>query len=177
MQRLLSTVLTAGMPIRYLPRLGALMLLPLVTGACGFIFMRGPPENNQELPDFNCTESNLGAILDVLQAGLGVVTAIAAATEDEGTFYSQNDLDTVAGVSAVWTVVFGLSAATGFTKNKKCRAAKMNLAERQQKSAATTEPWQIQFQFTRTLPDALATSVPRFPVRMTYDTTAVTATE
>ena len=135
MQRLLSTVLAAGMPIRYLPRLGALMLLPLVMGACGFIFMRGPPENNQELPDFNCTESNTGAVLDVLQAVLVVVTAIGAATADDGLF-DQNDRDTVASVRASWAVVFGLSAATGFTKNKKCRAAKMNLAERQQKSAA-----------------------------------------
>ncbi len=83
MQRFLLTVPTAGMPIRCLPRLGVLMLLPLVMGACGFIFMQGPPENNQELPDFNCTESNLGASLDVLQAGLGAVIAIGAVSSVE----------------------------------------------------------------------------------------------
>ena len=154
------------MPIRYLPRLGILMLLPLV-GGCGFIFMHGPPENNQDLPYFTCTESNTGAILDLVWAGLNAVGVVVALVDADA-----ENRGTTIGAGTAWVVFSSFSAKAGFKKTKNCRAAKLQLAERQQESAATTEPWQIQFQFTRTLPDALATSVPRFPVRMTYDTTA-----
>ena len=69
------------MPIRYLPRLGILMLLPLV-GGCGLVLMDGPPdvENPEQLPyNFSCTEGNVGAILDIVVSGASIIAAISAA--------------------------------------------------------------------------------------------------
>ena len=165
------------MPIRWLPRLGGVLLLPLITGACGFIFMHGPPENNQELPYFSCTESNTGAILDVVGVGLSVVGVAAALAEDGSTNDFGPDREAVIGVNVVWAVFLGASAATGFNKSKKCRAAKLDLAKRQHGSSTNMAPWPIELQLTRTLPDALATGVPRFPLQPIYDTTAVAIAE
>ena len=160
------------MPIRCLPRLGVLMLLPLVTGACGLIFVKGPPQNHQQLSYFNCTEGNLGPVLDVVGSGLSVIGAIAAATND-----TLSSKGAIVGTNIGFAVLFGFSANSGFKKTKKCRAAKGAWLLRQEQSSAITEPWQIEIQPTTIVPDALLISVPRFPVRMTYDTTAVTATE
>jgi len=146
------------------------MLLPLV-GGCGLVLMHGPPdvENPERLPYFSCTEGNLGAILDIVGSGLSIIAAISAAGDE-----TLENNTAVAGLQVGWAVLFGFSANSGFKKSKKCRAAKRDWRLYQQENAMTTEPWEIEIQPTSIVPDVLLVSVPRFPVRMTYDTTAVT---
>jgi hypothetical protein len=105
-------------------------LLMSSTG-CGFIFSHAPPEGYEQMDYFSCTESNAGPIIDVVWGSLGVINAILVAADpdyyrDEG--YEPGGL---IAVSLSWGMVSGAAAVVGFNKSKKCRAAKLELAQRQ----------------------------------------------
>ncbi len=110
-----------------LARVGLIALLPLATGACGFVFMHGPPEQHEQLNRFNCTESNTGAILDFVWAGLNVVGAAAVAADADNTENSGGII--VSGIA--WGAFSTAAGVVGMNKTKKCRAAKQQLADRQ----------------------------------------------
>jgi hypothetical protein len=141
-------------PARRSLRLAALivLLLPLAAG-CGFIFAKAPPSDHQQRVYFSCTESNAAPILDVIGAGLGVLSAVVIAADKEA--YEDATGGTAGGVIAiylVWAGVLAGSASVGFKKTEKCRAAKLDLAVRQNKQPAAR-------------PDTAAGSVPLPPLK------------
>ncbi len=116
-----------------LPRLTLLAALgacSLTAGACGFIITHGPPEGHEQMQQFSCTESNTGPTMAVISAGLSVLSA-AIAFQQPG-YYEDPDMVVAQGLAS--GVVFGAAAGVGFNKVKKCRAAKLELADRQARS-------------------------------------------
>lgn len=105
----------------------ALALTGLLT-ACGFIFSHAPPVGHEQMSSFSCTESNAGPILDIVWGGLNFLGALQAAS-DPGAYANS---DQIMAVGFSWTVVSSVAAAVGFDKSKKCRAARAQLAARQQ---------------------------------------------
>ncbi len=119
-------------------------LLPMATGACGFLFSHGPPADHaQRVGSFSCTEGNIGPILDVAAGGVNVLLAIAAAADSDGDFQgSQSDPAFITARLAVATF-WGIAAGVGFNKSKKCRAAKQAWEQRQrqrQDDGSTADP-------------------------------------
>ncbi len=102
-------------------------LLPMATGACGFIFSHAPPQGHEQMEYFTCTESNTGPIIDVIWAGLNVLGVLVVAGDPDAYV---NSSEAIAGGLA-WGAFSGAAAGVGFNKSKKCRAAKRQLAERQ----------------------------------------------
>jgi hypothetical protein len=80
---------------------------------------------------FSCTEGNAGPIIDAIWAGLSVISAAAAAADPD--YYEDQGYDPEALVTGglIWGAVSGTAAGVGFNKSKKCRAAKLQLAQRQ----------------------------------------------
>ena len=108
------------------PRVVLLGLLPLTTGACGFVFVHAPPAEHERMDFFSCTESNTGPILDAIVAGLSVFgIAYAAGTDDP-------DIDKGASIAGnvVGVALWGSAAVVGFNKTNRCREAKRALMER-----------------------------------------------
>ena len=89
-------------------------LVPAATGACGFIFSHAPPAGHEQMDYFTCTESNVAPIIDVIV----VIEAFVFGAEPR----IANRL-VFAGLS-------GVAAGVGFSKSRKCRAAKRALAQR-----------------------------------------------
>ncbi len=101
-------------------------LLPMTTGACGFIFSHGPPaDHEQRVDSFSCTEGNAGPIIDMVWGGLLVLTAISASSDD--TIENQ---DATVATALSWAVLSGAAAGVGFNKSKKCRTAKQAWEQR-----------------------------------------------
>jgi len=101
--------------------------LALTLGGCSIAFTHGPPPGHEKLPEFNCTTSNVGPVLDLVVGTVVLINVVAAVTE-------QNDYETlnapaVAG-GFVGAAVFGSLAVVGFDKTAKCRSAKQQLAAR-----------------------------------------------
>ncbi len=96
------------------------------TTGCGFLFTHAPPADHRERTSFSCTESDGGPIVDVIWAGLNLAGAIAAASDPD--IVENSDAAIAVGLS--WTVITGTTAAIGFNKTKRCRAAKRELARR-----------------------------------------------
>lgn len=98
----------------------------LITGTlltqtgCSLLFTTPPPQNYQELNSFTCTESEAAPILDVVSAGLNLMSAVLIAQDKE----AYEDADRAIAVSLVWTAVTAGSATYGFNNAKKCREAR-----------------------------------------------------
>jgi hypothetical protein len=107
--------------------LALVALLAFGTSACGFIFSHGPPDGYEQMASFDCTTDNTGPILDLVWAGLNVAGALNASSNPQD-FSNSGQIVTV-GLS--WGVVSTISAATGFSKSKRCRNAKLQLAQRE----------------------------------------------
>lgn len=112
--------------------------LPVTTGACGFILTHGPPEGHEQMDYFTCTEGDVGPILDFVWAGLNLAGAIACAAQSDD-YYDDSyyDKGTCTAVGLTWGVVSTSAGVVGVNKTKKCRAAKLQLAERQARGRAT----------------------------------------
>lgn len=104
-----------------------LTLLTIGTSGCGFIFVNGPPENHQKMEYFNCTESEVGPILDGIWAGLNAAGATTAAINPDE--YENSGAIITSGL--IWTGVSGAASIVGQNKVNDCRNAKRALAERQ----------------------------------------------
>ena len=104
-------------------------LVPAATGACGFIFSHAPPDSHEQMEYFTCTESNAGPILDVIWGGLNVLAALAAVTgPGPEPIVSRGAL---VAYSLSWASLSGAAAGVGFSKSRRCRAAKRALVQRQ----------------------------------------------
>lgn len=102
-------------------------LLSIGSNACGFIFSHGPPDGYEQMTSFDCTTENTGPILDLVWGGLNVAGALAAAS-NPGQYQNSGQIVTV---GLAWGVVSAAAAGTGFSKSSRCRAAKLQLAQRQ----------------------------------------------
>ncbi len=114
-------------PVPHGATVALLVLLPMTTGACGFLFSHAPPEGYEQMDYFSCTEGNVGPALDIVWASLNLVGAMMAASNPD----TYENSDQIIAVGLSWAIVSGISAGVGFSKSKKCRAAKRQLAERQ----------------------------------------------
>lgn len=112
-------------PIPHVGTVASLLLLSVPASGCGFILAHGPPEGHGRMDDFSCTESNVGPIIDIIAFG-GL--ALTFATWEPP--YGDRDPARAIAASGAAAVVGGSSAAVGFIKSKRCRAAKRQLAER-----------------------------------------------
>lgn len=101
-------------------------LLSVGASACGFIFSHGPPDGYEQMASFDCTTENTGPILDLVWAGLNVAGALSASANPQD--YQNSGQIVAVGLS--WGVVSSISAATGFSKSKACRAAKIQMGQR-----------------------------------------------
>ena len=81
---------------------------------------------------FYCTESDVGPALDIVWGGLNLLGALAIASDPDA--YVEPTTGIVVGLS--WGVISGAAAAVGFGRSKRCREAKMLLAQRQAQSVA-----------------------------------------
>jgi hypothetical protein len=104
-------------------------LIP-TTASCSFLFVSGPPSAHDRLPYFTCTQSNTVPVLDAIWAGLNGLGAVLYLTAEEGTEEHVIRSEGIA-VGAAWFVVSGLSARSGFRRTDQCRAATMQLIQRQ----------------------------------------------
>ncbi len=113
---------------RIAPRLTSvalLGLLPITSGACGFIFSHGPPaDHEQRSGSFSCTESNTGPIIDLIWGGLLVLSGISLAA-DPSEFEAEGlEAGPYVAFFLGWGALSGAAAGVGFNKSNKCREAK-----------------------------------------------------
>ncbi len=101
--------------------------VPMVTGACGFIFSHAPPQGHEQMEYFTCTESNTGPIIDFIAAGGYVLSALIVAG-DQNNYMNPG---AYIAYTLAWGAFTGAAAPVGFAKSRKCRAAKRQLAVRQ----------------------------------------------
>lgn len=116
-------------------RSSKLLLAPvLVLGlsGCGFLFVDGPPDDYMNMNYVQCTESDVGPVLDAVWAGLNAAGAILIAADPDA-YEDDWDVSSGAGIAsgAAWTILSGSSALVGFNKVSRCRTAKRELADRQ----------------------------------------------
>jgi hypothetical protein len=102
------------------------------TVACGFVLTQGPPEGHQQMTHFTCTESNVGPILDVVEAGGGVLIAVVGSSSSNtgGGGYGAPSGSAAVATGLLGSVVWGVSAAVGLHKTSECRAAMRQLGAR-----------------------------------------------
>ena len=101
-------------------------LVPAVTGACGFVFVHGPPAGHEQLDYIPCTEGNAGPIADIAWAGLNAL-GIYTIASDAGEYESS---DAAIGLGLAWTALSTSAAVVGFGKTNKCREARRQLGAR-----------------------------------------------
>ena len=103
---------------RFASRLTAvafLGLVPAATGACGFILSHAPPVGHEQMDSFTCTESPAGPIGEMIYGMFAFATVLDFGAPIGGLAYAG---------------FFSVAAAVGFSKSRKCRAAKRALAQR-----------------------------------------------
>ena len=103
---------------RFASRLTAvafLGLVPAATGACGFILSHAPPVGHEQMDSFTCTESVAAPIVDGLYGFLVFGTVLGLGAQISGLAFAG---------------FFNVAAGVGFSKSRKCRAAKRALAQR-----------------------------------------------
>lgn len=103
------------------------MIFALSLNGCGFIFVNGPPDGQENMNYFNCTESQVGPILDGVWAGLNASGAVLAATNPD----EYQNSGTIIASGLIWTGVSGAAAIVGQNKISDFREAKRALAQRQ----------------------------------------------
>jgi len=108
------------------PNLILLGLSSLLFTGCGLLLTNGPPTGHEQMDSFTCTEHDAGPILDAFGAGITVLAAASAVVEPDW----HDNSGRIVTVGLAWGVVSGFSAANGFKKAKRCRAAYRQLAIR-----------------------------------------------
>lgn len=111
-------------------------VLSFGTVSCGFIFAHGPPDGYEQMPSFDCTPGNTAALLDLVWGGLNVAGAAAAANNPRE--YDRPGQIVTVGVS--WAVISGVSAVAGFSKSARCRAARLQMAQKGAAGAPRAQP-------------------------------------
>lgn len=118
------------------PRLIVLALSSLLLTGCGVLLTNGPPTGHEQMDSFSCTQQDAGPILDALTGGAAVLVAASAASQPDW----HDNSSRIISVGLAWGVVSGLSAANGFHKAKRCRAAYRQLAIRHGQQPGSLPP-------------------------------------
>jgi hypothetical protein len=105
-------------------RVLSLLLVLELSGGCSFIFVRRPPADYKLLPSFECTSSKAAPTVDTVFA---VTSALGLSSFNDP---SQRNW-TTAAVAGAWTALFIGAAFYGYETTASCRAAKVELSERQ----------------------------------------------
>lgn len=110
-------------------RAARLLLGPglLLLSGCGFALTHGPPPGHQTMASYQCTESNVGPVLDLLVAGVGALVFVAGTQVNEDDFIF-NDPAPFLVTGALMTVGWGSSGFVGFGKTARCRDARRSSA-------------------------------------------------
>jgi hypothetical protein len=95
----------------------------LVLGGCSFVFVKGPPANHEQLPAVTCTESWIVPGLDTAFTAIQVISLAYAASASE---WNENFLSRTGSIVlyAGLAALGGAGMYYGFTRTKRCRAAK-----------------------------------------------------
>ncbi len=109
------------MNLRRLSRLGLVFMLSVGSGGCSFFFVKGPPLGYRDMEYFSCTGNKTVPVFDAVWGGL---TAAGILLGDEPAGGRGEAVFSAAGV----IVVFGATAITGFKREDKRRAARMEAA-------------------------------------------------
>jgi uncharacterized protein YjdB len=121
-----------------------LVLITLSLTGCGVWFTHGPPTGWEQMDHFSCSETTTGPVIDVVLGALNLLGGIAIASDSAtAADYGYDNTSTPVILGVVYAGVLGASAAVGFDKVKKCKAAKQKAAERQAaraRSAAAVAP-------------------------------------
>lgn len=112
-----------------------LCFVPLMCGACGLLLTHGPPAGHEALPDFHCTTSVAGPLLDAVVATVGLGFTIKSVTNND---YNSGGTNEILVLGVVRASAWVISAAIGFDKVSKCARAKRQLAAR--RAAAPPAP-------------------------------------
>jgi hypothetical protein len=117
-------------------RLSLPVLLLFLTTGCSFVFAKGPPDGHREVEYFQCTESRVAPILDVVGVGFSIAGA-ATAEDDPTTGLFDEDRDplplsrgTKIAMNVAVGAVFAVSSFVGFERVSACRAAIEELRQR-----------------------------------------------
>ncbi len=119
------------MNYRHNSRFGILFVLTLSLGGCSFLFVKAPPIGYQDMEYFPCTESKTVPVLDGVWAGLNALGAILALADNETA-----DRGRVVLVGTSWAVVSGGAMLWGSQRVDECRAAKAEVAGREEAARA-----------------------------------------
>lgn len=112
------------------------LMLALTLEACGVALTHGPPYGHEQLTHFNCTDSTIGPILDIVVGTVVSVRNAALAFKEEDSYQDTSNSEQLLIGAAVSAIVMGVSSAIGFDKVAKCHAAKQRLAARQAQPSA-----------------------------------------
>ena len=107
-------------------RVLSLLLVLELSGGCSFIFVRRPPADYKLLPSFECTSSKAAPTVDTVFAVTSSIGIGLPSLNDP----SQRTW-TTAAVAGAWTALFIGAAFYGYETTASCRAAKVELLERQ----------------------------------------------
>jgi len=101
--------------------LGIALLVAMTPGlaGCSLLFTKAPPQGYEQMNSFNCTESQVAPVLDVVWGGLNLLGTLMIASEPEA--YQDASQRMVVGFA--WTALSATSAAVGFSNTTKCRTA------------------------------------------------------
>lgn len=119
----------------------ALTCVALATSGCGLIFSKGPPAGHEQMDYFTCTESDVGPILDVVWGSLNLLGALSIASNPEA-YEETYGVSSSSGIAIgiAWAGISTASAVTGLGRSKKCREAKLQLAQRQAQYRSSKAP-------------------------------------
>jgi hypothetical protein len=105
-------------------RYSGVFLLSLSLGGCSLVFVNGPPRGHQDVESFECTENWAVPVLDAAAGGAWLVYAVQA----HG--YRNASEESVRAWRLGYATIAGVSAAIGFNRVSKCRAARGDLTRR-----------------------------------------------
>ena len=119
-------------------------VLALPIHGCGFLLTQGPPAGHRRMDHFSCTESNAAPVLDVVWGGFMLYDALHASE-------SAYSLDRN-GYARTYLALGALSvtsAAVGFGRTRRCRAAGRELVTRMAQLrrdaiAPTSSAWAVE---------------------------------
>jgi len=123
-----------------MPRRVTLLLAPLLLSGCGLVFTHGPPDGHKHMVDFKCTESNVGPMVDVAVAAVEIVAGFVIGSDPEAYGYPEKAGGNIKATGVVEALFFAVSAAVGFDKVTRCRAAVEELTARMARIRSVAAP-------------------------------------
>lgn len=112
-------------------RFAAAILLPALTGACGYLLVDGPPDDYLRRDRVSCTSGDLGPASDMAIALVSTAGAVAIASTGDDGIVDARILAVPFGATALG---YGSSGIVGFSKTHACREAREELQQREPRS-------------------------------------------